>query len=906
VEPKSLTIAAMLAARAGDGGARPAILAPRGDGLTHAELGRALARARTALRERGIGSRDRVAIVLPNGAEMAVAFLSVAAAAAAAPLNPAYTESELAFSFSDLRVRAVLLGAEPLPAAVAAAQRLSLPVLTLRPRAGEPAGAFDLEGAAVSGEANDSDPGPEDVALVLHTSGTTARPKIVPLTQRNLVRSALAIQRWLALGADDRCLNAMPLFHIHGLMAALLASLAGGGSAVCTAGFRAAELEGWLTRLAPTWYTAVPTIHQAVLDATAAGSAARDARLRFVRSSSAPLPARLLHELEARFGAPVVEAYGMTEASHQIASNPVTGGRRAGSVGVAVGVEVAVVDTAGRPLPPGTAGEVVIRGESVTAGYENDEAANRAAFLAGGWLRTGDQGVLGEDGDLRLTGRLKELINRGGEKIAPREIEEALLRHPEVAQAVAFAAPHPTLGEEVAAAVVLRGAHGPAGECAGREATTDDLRHTAGVAGREAIADELRRTAAATLAAFKVPRRIAIVAEIPKGATGKVQRAGLAHALGLDRAGSGGEPARSPLERAAAAEWARILGVERVGLEDDFFDLGGDSLAAVEMMEAMAVLLEGEVPIADFLERPTIANLLALRQRGRAEDPDLVPLRSRGDEPPIFCTTLHDGGLWRVARLMRHLPRAAPVLGLRLPPVPAQGAPASIEQIAARHVAVLERVHPDGPVRLVGPCFGGTVALAMAIELERRGRPVELLAMLNSFNRGWRNDAAAVAAAGTVLRARHLLARLRFHAERLRARAPREGLAYLQARAELVRRQSIERLRHLAFELAVGSGLPRPAALRRIADASRWAQARYRPRPYGGRVLLVRAGAPIAGVYPLPLLGWAGTLRGEVEVMELACEQLELWSDEALMRQVACRIAAALPGGRDGTEGSRG
>jgi acyl-CoA synthetase (AMP-forming)/AMP-acid ligase II len=300
----------------------------------------------------------------------------------------------------------------------------------------------------------------------------------------------------------------MPLFHIHGLIAGLAAPLSRGGSVFCTPGFNALRFFAEMEEAKPTWYTAVPTMHQAIL--TRAGRnkdvIARHP-LRFIRSSSASLPPKVIGELEAAFGAPVIEAYGMTEAAHQMASNPLNGARKAGSVGLAAGPEIAVMDEAGRLLGRGAIGEVVIRGDNVTAGYDNHPKANAEAFV-NGWFRTGDQGVLDAEGYLTLTGRLKEIINRGGEKVSPREVDEALMDHPAVLQAVAFAVPHEMLGEDVAAAVVLR-------------------------EGASATEQELHAFVGQRLAAFKTPRRIVLVAEIPKGATGKLQRIGLAQKLGL-------------------------------------------------------------------------------------------------------------------------------------------------------------------------------------------------------------------------------------------------------------------------------------------------------------------------------------------------------------------------------------
>ena len=487
----------------------PAIGAPDRADLSHGSL-RALM---TAIGERlnalGLGRGDRVAIVLPNGPEMATAFVSVAASATTAPLNPAYRAEELEFYLGDIGARALLVGADEDGPSVTVAEKLGIAVLRLIPDADGPAGGFAIAGTETGNPARPGLAETDDIALLLHTSGTTSRPKLVPLTHANLAASAAHIGGTLALAPDDRCLNIMPLFHIHGLIAAVLSSLAAGGSVYCTPGFNALRFFAWLEAARPTWYTAVPTMHQAILARAGRNAEALAAsRLRFIRSSSSSLPPQVMAELEATFRCPVIESYGMTEASHQMASNPLPPReRKPGSVGPAAGPEVAIMAQNGDMLGSDTEGEIVIRGPNVTAGYENNPDANRDAF-AHGWFHTGDQGVMDADGYVRVTGRLKEIINRGGEKISPREVDEVLMDFPAIAQVVTFAMPHDKLGEEVAAAVVLR-------------------------EGRQASEQEIRAFAAGRLADFKVPRKVLIIDEIPKGATGKLQRIGLAAKLGL-------------------------------------------------------------------------------------------------------------------------------------------------------------------------------------------------------------------------------------------------------------------------------------------------------------------------------------------------------------------------------------
>jgi acyl-CoA synthetase (AMP-forming)/AMP-acid ligase II len=441
---------------------------------------------------------------------MAAAFVAVGAGATTAPLDPAYQAAEFRFYLTDLEARVLILEAGSTSPAREVAAELGVPIVELHESASA-AGRFTLEAASPiqPRNARTGPAGADDIGLILHTSGTTSRPKMVPLSHRNLVASATHIRDTLQLTSSDICLNIMPLFHIHGLMAAVLASLAAGAQVSCSPGFNALKFFAWLDEVHASWYTAVPTMHQTILTRAArnADVLART-KLRFIRSSSASLPPQVMAALEETFSAPVLESYGMTEAAHQMASNPLPPrARKPGSVGVAAGPDIAIMDAAGTLLPQGAQGEVVIRGPNVTAGYERNPEANAAAFTAG-WFRTGDQGVLDDDGYLRLTGRLKELINRGGEKISPLEVDTALMDHPSVQQVVTFAMPHGALGEEVAAAVVVRD-------------------------GQSVTERELRDFAAERLADFKVPRKIVFVAEIPKGPTGKLQRIGLASQLGL-------------------------------------------------------------------------------------------------------------------------------------------------------------------------------------------------------------------------------------------------------------------------------------------------------------------------------------------------------------------------------------
>jgi len=375
----------------------------------------------------------------------------------------------------------------------------------------------------------------------------------------------------------------MPLFHIHGLVAGLLAPLIAGGSAIVASGVLANGLLQWIDSGKSTWYTAVPTIHQAILAETRKRLPPAQHQLRFIRSCSAPLPTLLQAEMETVFGVPVIEAYGMTEASHQIASNPLPPDqRRPGSVGRPTGVQVRIIPPEQANTTGISRGEIVIRGKSVTRGYDANPAANQEAFIDG-WFRTGDEGYLDNEGYLYITGRLKEMINRGGEKIAPREIDEALVEHEAIAQAITFAVPHPTLGEDVAAAVVLHN-------------------------GMNASEAELRAYLLDRIAEFKVPSRFVFIDDIPKGPTGKPQRIGLAKILATELV-KPFRPPTTPVESSLVQVWREVLHVDRIGAANNFFMLGGDSLSAARVLARVNRQFDVHMTLRQAFESPKLEDL---------------------------------------------------------------------------------------------------------------------------------------------------------------------------------------------------------------------------------------------------------------------------------------------------------
>lgn len=481
-----------------------ALASPNTPALTYKQLRENVFQLAEQLNGFGFGRGDRVAIAIPNSPEMIIVFLATAISATACPLNPKYKQDEFAFYYEDTQAKALIILPDTIPDALAACTP-SIAIINVNTQADA---TLKLE--LIRGEEN---PRPvlaadaDDVAMILHTSGTTSRPKRVPIRHRNLAVSAANIVNAYSLTAGDKTLLLMPLFHIHGLVGCMLSTFASGGTVICPPGFNALEFWKLVDEFKPTWYSAAPTMHQTILArANRNEEIVRANRFRFIRSSSAPLPPVVLEQIEVTLNAPVLQSYSMTEAAHMMTTNPLPPGVcKPNSVGIGFGVDVGIMDDGGNLLSPGSLGEVVVKGANVIDGYENNPQANATAFV-NGWFRTGDQGFLDEDGYLSLTGRLKELINRGGEKISPLEVDDVLLRHSAVSEALAFAVPHKTLGEDIHAAVVLK-----------------------------SIVDEkqLRSHCSQMLADFKVPAKIHILPELPRGATGKLQRLNMAKLLNI-------------------------------------------------------------------------------------------------------------------------------------------------------------------------------------------------------------------------------------------------------------------------------------------------------------------------------------------------------------------------------------
>ncbi len=678
-----------------------ALLAPGRTPITFAGLANRIGAVAGMLTDAGLTRNDVVTVVMPDGPEMLSIVLGVASVAICAPVNPGLRKTEMEACLSDLCARALIID-----------QALNSPVGKLAGELGIT--VLNAERAlGVSGPTSLADHGrASDIALVLQTSATTGVPRLVPLTHSNLRAMAANTREILHLTAEDRFLSMMPLFHLQGLLSSLAQFLAG-GSVIATPGFESGMFLSWLEQFHPTWYTAAPALHNAILPLVETRPDVLDRfPLRFVRSIGAPLPQALLADLERAMRVPVLEGYGMTEAGMVTSNALPPRKRKPGSVGQSAGVEVAIMGATDGFLPAGCEGQIAVRGPAVIHAYRNNAEAGQSAFR-GGWLLTGDAGHLDDEGFLFVTGRIKDIINRGGEKVLPREIDEVLATHPAVSEAMAFGVAHPTLGEDVAAAVVL-------------------------TPGASVSEPELRQYAAHRLAAFKVPRKIIFLDAIPKGPTGKVRRARLAeqfHAEASLNANPG--EMRTPVERKLETIWKRILRIEEIGVRDDFFEAGGDSLGLTLLMAEVefdfgvdAALLNS----AEFFAIPTIETLADLITRGtpasskRTRSP-LVALQPTGSRIPFFCIPGADENPYYFRDLARRVGEDQPFYVLRDPrPLEERGV-YTLEEHAATFTAAMRSVRPHGPYVLGGHCYGGILAFEAARQLVAVGEEISLLAL---------------------------------------------------------------------------------------------------------------------------------------------------------------------------------
>jgi oxalate---CoA ligase len=683
-----------------------AVRAPGRPPLSYARLCVQIEEVLDFLNCHGLGRESRIAAILQNGPEMAVLFLCGIAGSAFVPLAPDYTEREFDAYFSDLNVSALVVTSGHNLNARSVAVRKNIPVIEMMPLKGEAAGLFRL--AWETGDrpkpAQIGFSGQEDIALVLATSGTTSRAKVVPLRQKNVLAAAWYIASTLELTAADCCLNIMPMYHITGLISPVLASVLARGSVLCTPGFPHNDFESWLRLYSATWYSAVPIIHQAIADK--ADQAAWDLKgtsIRFVRSTSSPLSEALFLRLEQLFGVPVVQSYGLTEAL-PVSSTPLNPYRRKpASVGIPVS-DITIMDDCGLPLGCGDAGEILVRGPQVFSGYHNYPEANESVF-SDGWFRTGDMGYLDEENYLYVTGRIKEMINRGGQKVSPGEVETALTSHPAVQEVAVFGIPHDRLGEAVVAAVVLKD------EAQASEA--DLLRH-----------------AAKHLAPFKIPQQIITVSGIPKGPTGKFRRSDLSEHFRELLNPVFALPV-TETEKTIAKIWSNILKIETLSRNENFFSLGGDSLSAIDMLFNIEKALGVALPPSTIYEATTIERLAEEVERRRQHKTQscLVSLRTGGSRLPLICVPPINGGALVYHSFLKYIDPDQPVYSIESSEDALQ---TSMEEAAGRFLAEIRQKMNNNKFLLLGFSSGGLMAFEIARQLYQKGQSAPFLGILDT------------------------------------------------------------------------------------------------------------------------------------------------------------------------------
>jgi oxalate---CoA ligase len=688
--------------------------------LSYRELQCLIGEARAALRLAGFGRGARIAIAMPNSRQAALAILAVACSAVCIPLNPRLTLSEIESSLGVLRPDAVLLVKGIDSEARHAAQYKGITIL----EAAQPKdGAFGLtilEARPNAASASDEpdEPDPAAPAFVLQTSGTTAEPKLIPFSHRNMLAVAARCQAWFNLTPDDRCLSVSPVFYAHGLKVTVLTPLLTGGTVVFPADISKFNYAEWFGTLKPTWYSAGPTLHRLVFDQTESIADAKTGHsLRFVLSSGAPLPRNVLEGLQKTLGVPLVEHYSSSEASLIAANLPRPTGSKPGTVGVPWPDTIIIVGEDERQLMPREQGEILVRGPTVISGYLDAPELNCQSF-SNGWFKTGDIGSLDEDGFLTLHGRKSDVINRGGEKISPIEIEDVLARHPAVAEAAAFSVSHPRLGQDVAAAVLLR-------------------------PGMTATPVELRRYLREQVASFKIPRRIVIRDHLPKGKTGKVLRRLLTESL-KETAAAETHIAAGPLLEESAIDlglvvqlkelWERLLNTAPLSLDDDFLEKGGDSLLAIEMLAELEKLTDDTIPSSILFEASTIRQLAhTLSKRGNLKQKSLIQMHPNGGQAPLFFFhNDYNGGGYYALRLAGLLGSDQPLIFVAPHGIADELIPDSIEAMAIDRFPLVASAQPEGPYRLCGVCASGLVAFEVARMLIAAGKEVEMVGMIDS------------------------------------------------------------------------------------------------------------------------------------------------------------------------------
>jgi oxalate---CoA ligase len=690
--------------------------------VTYRRLTEQIEEVRASLRQAGFDASARIVVAIPDTTPAALAIVAVACSAVALPLDPKLTLPEIEARLILLRPSAVLLPRGRRTAARTAAEQQGIAIIEATAAEDGKLG-LQLVAPQVGPALPLQEPDPSAPAFILQTSGTTADPNLVPFSHRNMLAAAKRLQGWFDLTPQDRCLCASPICYSNGVKMTLLTPLLTGGSVAFPANATKVDLSEWLSELAPTWYSVGPTLHLAILDKAKSQPDVRNMHsLRFIASGGAALPVDVHDGLRAALGVPVLEHYASSETA-QVSSNlPPPGPYKPGTCGVPSPDIVMIVGEDGRRLPPGEQGDILVGGPTVTSGYIDAPELNQSVFVDG-WFRTGDIGSLDEEGFLTIRGRRKELINRGSEKIAPLEIDRALKRHPQVAEAAAYAVAHPRLGEDVAAAVVLH-------------------------PGASVTGEELREFLGPQLAAFKIPRRIDIVDQLPKGVTGKVQRKRLS---GSSNAPSAQTPA-TDWQAELLPLWRKFLKTENVSVDDDFFEKGGDSLLAMDLHVEIERLTGQELPESILLEASTVRALAKRLAHTAPARPK--PVQAAAADGPPALVFFHDGQAASgalLASLQHSLGAQPPILAIAGRGVDGTTMPRTIEAMAAAQLPAILEAQPRGPYRLGGYRSGALVALEAARLLAAAKREVAVVALV---------DPPAIAARGVAQFLRSLLGRM--------------------------------------------------------------------------------------------------------------------------------------------------
>jgi acyl-CoA synthetase (AMP-forming)/AMP-acid ligase II/thioesterase domain-containing protein/acyl carrier protein len=656
------------------------------------------------LEQAKIGPSGRVGLALEHGPELAVWLVGIMNCAVAVPVDPRLTGAELTDLHAQLQFDAlVTTGKAP-----------ALPGWKTRrdfthPHAGSVT-VFFYPSRVQAGNTQ----GIDGIAEILRTSGTTGQSKMVPITHENILARVAKLQKWLRLTQEDRSLCIAKLHYSYGSEVSLYAPLSVGGSA----SFLPATADGglpdsarkWLGVLRPTYIAAGPTFHMALLEQVNAQGGPPQHGLRMLQTGGMPISEGTSRELEEVFGAPVLDAYGLSETGQLSSGSPCAEGNPFGTLGRPDPAEVAVFGEDGTALPRGCTGEIVVRGPGVSPGYL-DASGIVLSALVDGWFHTGDLGAIDGEGYLRLSGRLKDMINRGGEKIAPAEIEQVLLQHPDVTEAAAFALPHSRLGEDVGAVVVLK-----------PEAKVSAI--------------DLRNFVANRLIPFKVPRRIHLVDVLPKAETGKLSRPLLTKLFARPDSKTRVAP-RTGLEHEIISIWQRLLDQEDVDPSDDFFEIGGESLLAARMKLELEAHVGHELPNTLLFEASTPRQLADAIIAADSKKADLlVPIKKEGRHAPfIFFDGDFNGGGYYLRHVAANLDAEQPLWSFR-PFDPTKGTLPAYEDMAREYLQLLRQAGLKPPYLFGGHCNGALMALAVAQQAEAAGDKVSTIVLIDpiSFN----------------------------------------------------------------------------------------------------------------------------------------------------------------------------